>query len=257
MAIPKIIHQIWLSSEIPENLKHLSASFSRIMPDWEHRIWDDALSLELVETKFPEFRAAFLSLESPVAKVDLLRYMVLFEHGGLYADMDCECKRRLDFITEQDELILCREVDTQSIRVMNMYPSDISPVFCQWTFLSRPRHPALRIVLEYIDRNLTVDRGDHPILRFVKRTGPHAFTAGIQEYMQQGGAFSTVPSSFFGCFDTRNTFQLMKTTAFPELGRKVYIRHHFAGSWIDEAFKKKMILRNLLLMPESIVKPTR
>jgi mannosyltransferase OCH1-like enzyme len=254
MAIPKIIHQIWLSSAVPPKLQDLSASFSRLMPDWEHRLWNDALSLELVETKFPELLDSYLSLESPVAKVDLLRYMVLFEHGGMYADMDCECKRGLDFITDADELIVCKEIDTQSIRVMNLYPTDISPVYCQWAFLASPGHAALKTVLEHIARNLSKDYGDHPILQFVKRTGPHAFTAGLEQYMKAGGAFSTVPSSYFGCFDTRNTFQLMKTTAFPELGRKVYIRHHFEGSWIDEKFKKKMILRNLLLMPEPIVK---
>lgn len=256
MAIPRIIHQIWISSEIPQKYKDLSGSFSRMMPDWEHRIWDDEPCFELVRDKFPEFLEIFTSLESPVAKSDLLRYMILFEYGGMYADMDCECKRPLDFVADDDELIVCKEVETKSVRVMNMYPTDISPVYCQWTFLARPRHPALMAVLKHIERHIDSDYGDHPVLKFVKRTGPHAFTAGLTQYMEQGGTLRVMPPAYFGCFETQNTVRFMASALFPELLRTVYVRHHFAGTWMDETFKKKMMLRNLLLMPEPITKPT-
>lgn len=257
MAIPKTIHQIWLSSEIPDKFRDLSKSFSRIMPDWQHRIWDDERGLELIRTRFPEYLKSFLSLESPVAKSDLLRYMVLLEYGGLYVDMDCECKRNLDFVADDDELIVCKELETRSARVMNMYPSDISPLYCTWAFLSCPRHPAIRAVLEHIERNITAKHSDHPVLNFVKRTGPHAFTAGLMQHIEQGGSFRVIPASYFGCFETKTTFRFMASAIFPELFRTVYVRHHFAGTWMDDKVKKKMMVRNLLLMPESIKKPNR
>jgi mannosyltransferase OCH1-like enzyme len=256
MTIPKIVHQIWLGGTIPDNFKELSRSFPRIMPDWEHRIWDDERGLDLVSNRFPELSGIFSSLESPVAKCDLLRYMILFEQGGMYADMDCECKRNLDFIADDDELVVCKEVDTRSVRVMNMYPTDISPVYCQWTFLARPHHPALKAVLEHIRRSVGITHSDHLILDFVKRTGPHAFTAGLTEYVEQGGALRVIPASYFGCFETKNTFRFMTSAMFPELFRTIYVRHHFAGSWLDDKVKKKMMLRNLLLMPEPITKAT-
>ena len=256
MTIPKIVHQIWLGGSVPRELRELSRSFSRIMPDWEHRIWDDERGIELVRDEFPELFDIFMSLEGPVAKCDLLRYMILFEYGGMYADMDCECKRSLDFIADDDELIVCKEVDTKSVRVMNMYPTDMSPVYCQWAFLSRPRHPALRAILKHIRRNIGMAQSDHPILNFVKRTGPHAFTAGLTQHIEQGGTFTIIPASYFGCFETKNTFRFMTSAIFPELFRTVYVRHHFAGTWLDDKIKKKMMLRNLLLMPESITKST-
>lgn len=256
MAIPRIIHQIWLSSEVPEEFAKLSRSFSRMMPDWEHRIWNDELAIDLVGTRFPEYLESYLSLESPVARSDLLRYMIMFEYGGMYADMDCECKRGLDFIAEDDELIVCKEVETKSVRVMNMYPTDISPMYCTWAFLSRPQHPALKAVLEHIEQNIGKRHSDHPILNFVKRTGPHAFTAGLSKDIERGGKPRVVPASYFGCFETGNTARFMATAIFPELFRKVYVRHHFAGTWLDDKIKKKMMIRNLLLMPESITRPS-
>jgi len=257
MAIPKLIHQIWLGSEVPHQLRVWSHSFSRMMPSWEQQIWDDERGLSLISEKFPELLDIYTSLEGPVARSDLLRYTVLFEYGGMYADFDCECKRCFDFVDDTDELIVCKEVDTYSIRVMNMYPTDISPVYCQWAFLSRPGHPALGAVLEHISQNAGSTQADNPILDFVKRTGPHAFTAGLNRYMERGGTLRVLPSSYFGCFETRNTFAFMLSAIFPELFRTVYVRHHFVGSWLDDKVKKKMMLRNLLLMPEPIAKPRR
>lgn len=254
MSIPKIIHQIWISSAVPEKYQAFSCSFKKRMPDWEHRIWNDELSEDLVKSRFPAYAESYASLDSPVAKSDLLRYMILFEHGGMYADMDCECKRSLDFVNDNDELIVCKELDTTSSRVMDMYPSDVSPLYCQWAFLSRPQHPALGAVLEHIKHNIAIKHSDHPILDFVKRTGPHAFTAGLTQYRGQGGTFRVVPASYFGCFETKNTLRFMTSAIFPELLRTVYVRHHFAASWLDDKVKKKMMLRNLLLMPERIAK---
>ena len=47
-----------------------------------------------------------------IQRVDAFRYFVLYEYGGLYADMDFECFKNIDEITEQKyNLMLSREHD--------------------------------------------------------------------------------------------------------------------------------------------------
>lgn len=247
--IPKIIHQIWLSSPVPDKFKNWSQTFPRQLPDWEHRVWNDDTALALIREKFPRYLETFSGLKSPVQKSDVLRYMVLCAFGGFYADMDCECRIPFDFIRDDDEFIVCTELETTSARIMDMYPTDLNLMYCQWAFLSRPQHPVLVNLLEEIHRGIDAKHSDNPILDFLKRTGPHAFTKALKKHLDEGGTAKILPPSFFGCCDTSSTFRFGLSFLAPELFRKVYVRHHFTGTWMDSKTKNKMLLRNLFFLP--------
>src|SRR5690606_35981755 len=40
--IPKIIHQIWIGSPVPERFQELMDSWKTFHPDWTYILWDDA-----------------------------------------------------------------------------------------------------------------------------------------------------------------------------------------------------------------------
>src|SRR4051812_27998382 len=124
--IPKIVHQVWVTSAVPAKSKKNSDSFKKHLPDWEYRLWDDQATGEFLNRYFPEQRTAYSKLATATQKTDLLRYMLLFVYGGLYADMDCECLRPIDFVEEKDELIVAPELVTQSPRVMELYRTDLN-----------------------------------------------------------------------------------------------------------------------------------
>jgi mannosyltransferase OCH1-like enzyme len=90
--IPKIIHQIWLGSKIPDYYKKLTDSFKIINPDWEYKLWTDEniKDLDLVN------RTLFDIQTNMGVKSDLLRYELLYKYGGIYADTDFECLKSLD-----------------------------------------------------------------------------------------------------------------------------------------------------------------
>ncbi len=246
--IPKIIHQTWKSRELPERTKKWSQTFQRLLPQWEYRFWDDQACLEFLRRYFPDYLEVYASLRNSAQRADLFRYMALFTFGGLYADIDCECKRSLDFISDADEFVVCPELQTTSRRVMGWYQTDLGEFYCQWTFLSRPQHPILASVVEEIRRNVHKEISDNPFLDGVKRTGPHVFTKAVKDYLNQGGVITIVPSSFFGCCEGRNAFRFALSFIFPGLFRRVYVRHHFEGSWIDKQVKREMLLRNLFFL---------
>lgn len=245
--IPKIIHQTWKSRELPARYARLCETFKARLPGWEYRFWDDNDCLELVRDKFPQYLDAYQALPLPVQRADYFRYMALCEFGGLYADVDCECKRRLDFLRGDDDFIVATELKTNSAKVMKYYQTDLQEVFCMWAFLSAPRHPILLDLLERIKSNAWKKFSDNPVLDTIKRTGPHAFTASVVKYLNEGGKITVVPGSYFGCCNTTNPLTLGFTYAFPELFRRVYIRHHFDTSWLDKETKKKMVKENLRL----------
>ena len=85
--IPKIIHYCWLSGDqIPEKLQKYLDTWSKILPDYQFILWDlnkfDIKSSLWVEQAFRAKKYAFAA--------DYIRLYALYNHGGIYLDMDVE-----------------------------------------------------------------------------------------------------------------------------------------------------------------------
>ncbi len=92
VRIPKIIHQIWLGSPLPQKYIQLQKSWQEKHPDWEYRLWTD----ESVKNFKMQNQALFESATNWGEKADILRYEILYQIGGLYVDTDFECVRSFD-----------------------------------------------------------------------------------------------------------------------------------------------------------------
>ena len=67
-------------------------------PGWEQKLWDDAECAAFVAAEFPEYTAAYAALPHNVERADFFRYMVVLRLGGVYADIDVECRHPLDHL---------------------------------------------------------------------------------------------------------------------------------------------------------------
>ena len=56
-------------------------------------MWSDEDNRALVRDVFPELLNFYDELWHNILRVDLIRYLILFEHGGIYADLDVELLR--------------------------------------------------------------------------------------------------------------------------------------------------------------------
>ena len=81
--IPKIIHQIWLGPLDPP--LEAMESWKNLQPVWEYILW--------TEKNLPELKNqdAFDKSERYAQKADILRYEILFHHGGFFVDADEQC----------------------------------------------------------------------------------------------------------------------------------------------------------------------
>jgi len=81
--IPKIIHLI---TESPENARKMLQHIGNINPDFEYIFWNEASGEQLIREKFSEFLDTYNSYDTPIKKINALRYFILFEHGGVFLD---------------------------------------------------------------------------------------------------------------------------------------------------------------------------
>jgi len=189
------------------------------MPTLSRTLWTDDEIAEFVQREYPMFYPVFAAITVPVMKVDLFRYMVIYEYGGVYADMDTECLvpvqnwlsisgalTRAQFF-HQGKLYSGREFLTQSgrtelvpIRCVIAVESDTSlrglrnytsiqarsNQLCQWTFGCAAGHPLLQEVVTAVVRKIR----STTILEFafesvMEVTGPGIFTDSVRNYLYQ------------------------------------------------------------------------
>ncbi|XP_045201908.2 uncharacterized protein LOC123555316 [Mercenaria mercenaria] len=140
--IPHIIHQTYSNERIPADLGKHVKTLVKNNPKWKFYFWTDEASRKFVAERFPTLLQMWDDYKSPINRADAIRYLVLYEFGGLYADLDVECKRPLDNLTMKYACIFPSEPFEQSVfRVHVPYLINNAILLC------RPRHPFLKQIV--------------------------------------------------------------------------------------------------------------
>jgi len=154
-VLPKRIHQVWLGSPLPDKYKKWTESWKRINPDWEYRLWTDK---DLGDVDIPR-RKLFDKINHLGQKSDFLRYHILNQYGGVYADTDFECLRPLDTLT----YLKFFTSKTYSKSTMELFIGLIGSI---------PHHPILERLIHSMKR-----ADDRTWRRIFNTTGSYFFTS--------------------------------------------------------------------------------
>lgn len=133
--IPKIIHQtaptkveewhsIWFDCQ-ESWFKHHPAS------DFHYIMWTDERIDELVRNQFPELFDMYIDLPIHILKIDFVRFLILYVHGGIYADMDMYCYKNFhDELTKDCYLVGSRMDEFVQNSLMASVPKSKFIKFC-------------------------------------------------------------------------------------------------------------------------------
>jgi mannosyltransferase OCH1-like enzyme len=135
VRIPKIIHQIWLGSPLPEKYKEIQATWKKYHPDWEYRLWTD----EDAKTFPMKNRALFENAKNWGEKSDIFRYEILYQYGGLYVDTDFECLRPFDILHQLCDFYIGLDSIERKFQ---------GPRLLNGLMASAPNHPILQKCLD-------------------------------------------------------------------------------------------------------------
>jgi mannosyltransferase OCH1-like enzyme len=185
--IPKNIHVIWVGPR--ERPDHWINSWRDKHPGWEFHLWgnDDYRSIDWRSRRqMDRFEA-----EGHWAGVaDLMRYEILFRHGGVYVDADALCVRALDDWLLHNHMFAVRESERHRPGlIINSFIGSV------------PEHPALSDIVKAISRmNAPVRQWSWRHLRKMnimpwKSVGPRFFTKMIRPYCPE--LVTVLPSILF------------------------------------------------------------
>ena len=224
-AIPKIIHQTWKSKSIPAYLQSYIDTWQQKNPNWEYRFYDDQDCLEFIKKYCPCYLAVYEQLPKPVERADFFRYLVLFYCGGVYADVDTSCEQPIDtWLDLQKQVVVGLESDT-TVKLAKKYNLSQPRTYCQWTFAAAPTTAFLREVVEAVATNAS-----NSDLSTLYKTGPAMFTPIVERHLIDPG-FQVLPVSAFASGQAHSQAVFLPRS-------KIYVIHHFFGSWKDQPRKK-------------------
>ena len=106
-AIPKVIHQMYQSEQLPAQWRNGSAAWKQLHPDYRYVLWTDASLRELIAAEVPaDAFALYDGYPHATQRWDASRYAILHHHGGLYADLDLRPVRRVDGLLRGQHALL-------------------------------------------------------------------------------------------------------------------------------------------------------
>ena len=95
-TIPKIIHQIWVEDSLPDALKELGNTWKEYHAGWEYQLWNESDILCFITEYFPEYLDIYHSFHFDIQRLDIIRYLILYQTGGMYVDFDYECLENIE-----------------------------------------------------------------------------------------------------------------------------------------------------------------
>lgn len=213
MPIPPLIHQTWKNASAPLRWRHLVRSVKDNHPGWTYRLWTDAEMDSHVRAHHPALHPVYAAFEKNVMRADVFRYVLMYDLGGLYCDLDYEFLRSYPY--GDARLVLSQERSPDD--------GDDHLQVANYVFASVPGHPFWRDVLDDLVHNPPVVRTVDDV---IAATGPSFLT---RIFVANGERYEGVVLTPRPVFSPRRArgrnegAELMKSGAFGI--------HHAWGSW--------------------------
>lgn len=220
--IPKIIHYCWFGGKpLPPLANKCIESWKKYMPNYSIIEWNesnfDVNSISYTKQAYELKKYAFVS--------DYARFFILYQHGGIYLDVDVELVKALDSIIDRDNIIMGME---QTGRVN---PGLI--------IISPQKKEFLKKMIEFY-KNEEFIISEMESKTIVTYTTERLNKKGLKKenIFQQLDDISIYPTEYFCPIDMKkNQLKLTGNT---------YSIHHFAASWISNWAKFKRKIRKLI-----------
>jgi|EP01046_Picozoa_sp_COSAG06_P032840 hypothetical protein len=187
--VPHVVHQTWKDREVQSVFEPRIASWISKNPDWEYRFWTDDDNRELIKTVYPESLAMFDGYHTNIQRADAIRYFILYEYGGVYADLDFEALRPLSQLLESDEMADVGVILGQEPYAHSRVLYDQPRMLCNAIMITCPHHPFWKAVIDEL--HTRYDAG----IKTVRATGPRMLTDVVERWLNttEGATSASMP----------------------------------------------------------------
>ena len=232
--IPKVIHYCWFGrNPLPPLAIKCIDSWKKYLPDYEIKEWnEDNFDVNIIPYTAQAYQAKKYAFVS-----DYARFWILYKYGGIYFDTDVEVIKPIDDIVCNGAFMGIEKDYKYGITVNPGLGLGIEAY-----------HSLFKEFLDtYSTKSFTDESGNMNMQTIVVYTTEILFKHGLSNVpdIQTIKGIKIYPSEYF-C--PRNI--VTKRFHFTENTRTI---HHYAASWCDKNWKKRIIRRIRFFIPEHIL----
>lgn len=228
MTIPRIIHQLARTAEIPPHLQGCQASWRRLNPEFEYHLWTEQTLEAWVAEHTPEFLSLFRAYPRSICRADLGRYLLLDRIGGVYADLDCQCLQPITPLLKGRQLLIAHEPEAHHDQIA-VQDHAWRQIVCPSFIASEPGHSLWMDVLQALCRfepAMVLSNND-----VLHATGPFllssVFAANPRHERHQIASELVYPFSKSDCWQGLS----FDPAFWSERTRHAFVAHYWDASW--------------------------
>ncbi len=150
-GIPHVMHFIWIQGQdqVPNKYTHNMQSWQRYNPSFQIVVHDGKEIEELLGAHFPGLLKAYHGRNTFQNKKDIGQFMILYEYGGVFSDMDFQCVRSgLEELADGNTLLAVQHTADNGLGSTAPKPS------LQF-FGSIPRHPVIAEMMHRMQNEMS------------------------------------------------------------------------------------------------------
>ncbi len=215
--IPRHIHQIWIGGPVPDTFKKLAKTWQEKHPNFKYTLWTDE---SLKTFKFSHCGEAFKRAQTMGAKVDILRYEIIYQFGGVYFDIDFECVKSIDPLVRSHSFFT-------GIGGHDYVANSVIG--------ATANHPLLERLLKHLEH-----KSQEALNNPWYETGPKFFTYHVYHYLRkkQGGVI-VYPTRYFHPLPNTYRFDYRADKLSKRFIERFFIPetfavHYWAESWVGK-----------------------
>lgn len=172
IRIPALIHQTWKDTDVPPEWQKWADSWRIQHPGWGYRLWTDADNRAFLQEHYPWFLPVYDGYPEAIMRADAIRYFLLDHFGGLYVDLDFECRKPVTEILDGHDLVLGCEPDAHT-RLLLARQRGFDRIVGNAFIASRPGHP----FWAHVHRQMVAT---HKLPSTLDVTGPFFLTRAVE-----------------------------------------------------------------------------
>jgi len=108
--ISKNIFQSWYTTNIPQPIQNSINQMRRLNPEYSYYLFkDEDVNNYVNKSNYDNFLEAYNKLDIWASKIDIWRYLILYNEGGVYLDIDATIYASLNPLLNDGYSIITRE----------------------------------------------------------------------------------------------------------------------------------------------------
>ena len=234
--IPSIIHQVWSGIEgpYPKIFEKYKNSWLRDYPSWKYILWNQQRMNDFIIETYPQYWEKYNEFPYNIQRWDIIRYLILYKYGGMYADLDYESLKPLDsLLSAQTCCFACESTYNDEKGTLLEY-------FNNALILSSPKHFFIKEIIDCIFSDIKINHFCFSKSQYVlNTTGPvmitklyHSLPSHWKRKVYIIPTKYVTPISYIEARELRAGI-IKKNGDIKMKIDDAYAIHHFYGSWLN------------------------